>query len=290
MKEGFNLIHYIENDFLKIGVKEFGCELTSIYSKENNFEYLWQGDPTYWAGQSPILFPIVGRLIDDKYFLNGKEYEMPKHGFARKMEWSFVSSDCGSMTFKLTETEDTLKMYPYCFDVVVTFSLEERTVRVSHDIVNKNDTVMYFSLGAHPAFNCAIGDKLVFDLPETLETEKIDLIKSLRMPETIPVLNNETDIIITKDIFNEDALILNGFNSENITLMSDKHSRKIKFNLGKAPYLGIWAKPGAPYVCIEPWCGVNDSYEKKDDFSQKDGINAVNAGGTYNFTWTAEIL
>lgn len=284
------MIHYIENEYLKIGVKEFGCELTSVYSKTNNFEYLWQGDPAYWAGQSPILFPIVGRLIDDKYSLNGKDYEMPKHGFARKMDWEFIGSDNSSMSFKLSETEDTLKIYPYHFDVVVKFTLDNNKLIVSHDIINKNDSVMYFSLGAHPAFNCAIGDKLVFDLPETLETEKIDLVRSLRMPETIPVLDNETDIIITKDIFNEDALILLGIKSENITLMSDSHSRTVKFNLGKAPYLGIWAKPGAPYVCIEPWCGVNDSYEKKVDFSQKDGINTVNPGRTYNFTWTAEIL
>lgn len=283
------MIHYIENEYLKIGVKEFGCELTSVYSKVNDFEYLWQGDPTYWAGQSPILFPIVGRLIDDKYCLNGEEYEMPKHGFARKMDWEFVGSDNNSMTFRLSETDETLKIYPYHFDVIVKFTLDNNKLIVSHDIVNKNDDVMYFSLGAHPAFNCAIGDKLVFDLPETLETEKIDLVKSLRMPETIPVLNNETDIIITKDIFNEDALILHGIKSENITLMSDNHSRTVKFNLGNAPYLGIWAKPGAPYVCIEPWCGVNDSYEKKDDFSQKDGINAVNAGETYSYTWSAII-
>lgn len=283
------MIHYIENEYLKIGVKEFGCELTSVYSKVNNCEYLWQGDPAYWSGQSPILFPIVGRLIDDKYRLDGKEYEMPKHGFARKTEWFFEGADASSMKFRLSETEETLAMYPYHFDVVVKFTLDGNKLIVSHDIVNKNDNIMYASLGAHPAFNCEIGDRLVFDLPETLETEKIDLVKSLRMPETIPVLNNETDIIITEDIFNEDALILHGIKSENITLVSDKHDRKVKFNLGNAPYLGIWAKPGAPYVCIEPWCGVNDSYEKKDDFSQKDGINAINAGETYNFTWYAVI-
>ncbi|MBE6747491.1 MAG: aldose 1-epimerase family protein [Ruminococcaceae bacterium] len=283
------MIHYIENEYLKIGVKEFGCELTSVYSKVNNCEYLWQGDPAYWSGQSPILFPIVGRLIDDKYSLDGKEYEMPKHGFARKTDWFFEGADASSMKFRLSETEETLAIYPYHFDVIVKFTLDGNKLIVSHDIVNKNDNVMYASLGAHPAFNCEIGDRLVFDLPETLETEKIDLVKSLRMPETIPVLNNETDIIITKDIFNEDALILHGIKSENITLISDKHDRKVKFNLGNAPYLGIWAKPGAPYVCIEPWCGVNDSYEKKDDFSQKDGINAINAGETYNFTWYAVI-
>lgn len=283
------MIHYIENEYLKIGVKEFGCELTSVFSKVNNCEYLWQGDPAYWSGQSPILFPIVGRLIDDKYRLDGKEYEMPKHGFARKMEWTFEGADASSMKFRLSETEETLAIYPYRFDVIVKFTLDGNKLIVSHDIVNKNDNVMYASLGAHPAFNCEIGDRLVFDLPETLETEKIDLVKSLRMPETIPVLNNETDIIITKDIFNEDALILHGIKSENITLISDNHSRKVKFNLGNAPYLGIWAKPGAPYVCIEPWCGVNDSYDEKDDFSQKDGINVINAGETYNFTWYAII-
>ncbi len=282
------MIHYIENDFLKIGVKEQGCELTSVYGKKEDFEYLWQGDENIWAGQSPILFPIVGRLIDDKYSLDGKEYEMPKHGFARNMKWDFFCSDEKSVTFILTETEETLKMYPYLFDVKVTFSIDKNKLIVSHDIINKNDRVMYFSLGAHPAFNCEIGDRLTFDEKETLRTEKIDLVKSLRLPETIPVLNDEKDIIITKDIFNEDALILHGISSENITLNSDKHSRTVKFNLGGAPYLGIWAKPGAPYVCIEPWCGVNDSTEKKADFSLKDGINAIESNENFNFTWTAE--
>ena len=284
------MIHYIENDFLKIGVKEYGCELTSVYGKKEQTEYLWQGNPDIWAGQSPILFPIVGRLIDDKYYIDGKEYTMPKHGFARKMNWSFLSGNEASMTFILSETPETLSIYPYSFDVKVTFSIEGNTLSVSHDIVNKNDKVMYFSLGAHPAFNCKIGDILTFDENETLETEKIDLVRSLRLPETYPVLNNERDIVITEDIFNEDALILHGIKSEAVTLHSKNKPGKIVFSLGNAPYLGIWAKPGAPYVCIEPWCGVNDSTEKKDDFSQKDAINALEANGTFNYTWSAEFI
>lgn len=282
------MVHYIENDYIRIGVKEQGCELTSIYGKKEQTEYLWQGNPDIWEGQSPILFPIVGRLIDDKYYLDGKEYTMPKHGFARKMKWGFLSADEKSMTFILSETPETLSIFPYSFDVKVTFSLNENKLSVSHDIVNKNDKVMYFSLGAHPAFNCKIGDVLTFDESETLESEKIDLVRSLRLPETYPVLNNSRDIIITDDIFNEDALILHGIKSKNITLSTD--GAKIKFNLGNAPYLGIWSKPGAPYVCIEPWCGVNDSTDKKDDFSQKDAINALEAGSTFNYTWTAEFI
>lgn len=282
------MVHYIENEHLKIGVKEFGCELTSVKSKKTGFEYLWQGDEKIWAGQSPILFPIVGRLIDDKYTLDGKEYEMPKHGFARKLKWEFLEANETSMKFILSDSEETLKIYPYHFDLVVTFTLEGNKLKVSHDVINKNEGVLLFSLGAHPAFNCEIGDKLVFSEKETLSTVKIDLVNSLRLPETFPVLNDETDIVITKDVFNEDALIFSGMKSDFVTLKSDNHSRTIKFNLGSAPWLGIWAKPGAPYVCIEPWWGVNDSQIKKDDFSEKDGINAVSAGESCCFTWTAE--
>lgn len=282
------MIHYIENDKLIVGVKEFGCELTSIKSKESSYEFLWQGNPDVWSGQSPILFPIVGRLIDDKYYLDGKEYTMPKHGFARKMPWEFIGKTDNSMSFLLRDTEETRKIYPYSFEVTVTYTLKDKSLVVSHDIKNCSDNIMYFSLGAHPAFNCAIGDVLSFDVNETLYTEKIDLENSLRLPEKLLVLNNEKDIIITEDIFNEDALILSDIKSENITLKIKECNRKINFNLGSAPYLGLWAKPGAPYVCIEPWCGINDSQIKKDDFSKKDGINSIASGNTYNYTWKAE--
>ena len=282
------MIHYIENEKLIVGVKEFGCELTSIKSKETGYEFMWQGNPDIWAGQAPILFPIVGRLIDDKYTLNGKEYEMPKHGFARKMPWKFLGADGNSMSFVLKDTAETREIYPFEFDLVVTYTLDGNSLKVSHDIRNNSKNTMYFSLGAHPAFNCTIGDVLSFDENETLYTEKIDLIKSLRLPDKTLVLDNEKDIVVTKDVFSEDALILSDIKSENITLNLSEGNKKIVFNLGGAPYLGIWAKPGAPYVCIEPWYGVNDSQIKKDDFSQKDAINSVASGDIFNFTWKAE--
>lgn len=282
------MVHSIKNNKLEVTVKEFGAELCSIKDAQSGFEYLWQGNPSVWSGQSPILFPIIGRLIDDKYTLNGAEYEMQKHGFARKMKWDFVSANSVSVTFKLSETSDTLKSYPYHFDLFAEFSLDRNRLTVKHTVVNNSNRIMYFSLGAHPAFNCEIGDILRFDKKETLATEKIDLVKSLRQPVKFPVLNDETDIVITKDIFAEDALILSEIKSNCVTLLSEKHSRKVRFNLGNAPYLGIWAKPGAPYVCIEPWYGVNDSTEKKADFSLKDGINSIEPSGKFEFTWWAE--
>ena len=282
------MLYTVENEFLKVAVNDRGCELSSVYSKQAGYEYLWQGDPAVWSGRSPILFPIVGRLIDDTYRLNGVSYEMPKHGFARKMDWQLLSQEEDMISFILSETEETLARYPYRFDLIVTFVLEGRSLRVTHTVVNKNDGVIYFSLGAHPGFNCAIGDKLVFDEPETLFSEKIDLVRSLRLPETFPCLQNDTTITITKDVFNEDALILHGIRSKHITLKSDRHDRTVRFDMGGSPYLGIWAKPGAPYVCIEPWFGVNDSTEVKNDLSDKDGINALAPSEIFTCEWIAE--
>lgn len=282
------MVHYIENDCLKVGVKEFGAELTSVCSKKSGYEFLWQGKPEIWSGQSPILFPVIGRLLNDSYTLNGTDYTMPKHGFARKLPWKLHSRSENSMSFILSDSEETRPCYPYSFELIVTFTLCRNSLSVEHRVINKNKCDMYFSLGAHPAFNCEIGDSLVFDSNETLDTIKIDLEQSLRLPETYPVLRNEKEIIITNDIFNEDALIFEGVKSKTITLKSKSSARRIVFDLGNAPYLGIWAKPGAPYVCIEPWCGVNDSKEKKADFSQKLAIQKARPEQDFVFTWKAE--
>lgn len=279
--------HFIENEYFRIGVKEMGAELTSVYSKENDFEYLWQGNPDIWNGQSPILFPIVGRLTDDKFALDGKEYSMPKHGFARRKHWDFLGSDGDSMSFRLCDDEETRKLYPFSFEFIMTFTLEGNKISVKHEIKNMGDRTMYFSLGAHPAFNCNIGDKLVFSEKEALEAFKIDLEKSLIIPETIPVMNNETDLIITEGIFKEDALIFEGVKSDFVTLQSE--NRSVKFTLGGAPYLGIWAKPGAPYVCIEPWWGLNDIKDKKVDFTEKVAINKLVSGDTFKYIWSTEM-
>ncbi|MBO7319150.1 MAG: aldose 1-epimerase family protein, partial [Clostridia bacterium] len=131
------MIHYIENENLIVGVKEFGCEIASIKSKKTGYEFMWQGNPDIWGGQAPILFPIVGRLIDDKYTLDGKEYEMPKHGFARKMPWLFLGAQDNKIKFRLSDTAETRKFYPFEFDLTVTYTLNENVLIVSHEIKNK---------------------------------------------------------------------------------------------------------------------------------------------------------
>ncbi len=283
------MTYFISNEYLEAGIKSYGAELTSLKSKESGIEYLWQGNPDIWYGQSPVLFPIIGRVLDDIYYLNGKEYTMPKHGLFRKREAQVVEQSTDRITFVEKDDEETLKIFPYNFEVYVTFELIGKSLKCTFKVVNMTNDVMYFSIGGHPGFNCSIGDRLVFDENETLSTIAIDT-ECLRNGKTIPVLDNEKNITVTKDIFNNDALIFTGIKSKHITLESDSHCRKVKFDMGECPYLGIWAKPGAPYVCIEPWWGVNDDHTRKSDFSQKECIQSVGSNDSFDCYWQAEII
>lgn len=283
------MFYTIENDYLTAQINDAGAELHSIVNKENGVEYLWQGNPDIWYGQSPVLFPFIGRLLDDKYRYNGKEYTMQKHGFARKRTFEVVSCEKNEAVFVLRSDDTTRPDYPFEFELYVKFTLVGKVLRATHTVVNQTDGEMYFSLGGHPGFNCAMGDYLEFDLPETLDTETIDS-ESIRIAEKTPVLRNEKRITITEDIFKNDALILSGIRSKAVTLRSDKHDRAVRFTFGDVPFLGIWAKPGAPYVCIEPWCGVNDDRNKRADVSEKEGIVRLPKGGVFDLVYTAEII
>lgn len=282
------MFYTIENEYLSAQINDMGAELHSLVTKDDGFEYLWQGNPDIWYGQSPVLFPIIGRVLDDKYYIDGKEYTMPKHGLFRKRDAELFEKTDNSMTFLQKSDDETIKIFPYEFEVYVTFELIEKSLKVTHKIVNKSENIMYFSIGGHPGFNCEIGDYLLFEKNENLDTVEIDT-ECLRTGKTIPVLRDSNKIIITEDIFNNDALIFTQMKSEYVTLASDNHSRKVKFDYSDCSYLGIWAKPGAPYVCIEPWWGVNDSHERKADFSEKDAIISLDSGNTYKCYWCAEI-
>lgn len=279
------MYYKIENEFFTCEIDDMGAQLHSLKLKENGKEYIWQGNPDIWYGQAPVLFPIIGQLINDKYRYNGTEYTMPKHGLARKLLFKVKECADAKAVFSLESDENTLKSYPFEFEYLVSFELCGKALVNTMTVVNKTDGEMYFSVGAHPAFNCKVGDIIEFEKPETLSTERIDK-ENLIIPEKFPLIENSREIEITKEIFEADALILSDIQSEKLTI---KGENEVEFTFGKCPFLGIWAKPGAPYVCIEPWYGVNDGREVKDDISQKRGIQHLNKGETFEFSWTAEI-
>lgn len=280
------MFYKIENEFLTCEIDDMGAQLHSLVSKENGKEYIWYGKTEIWYGQAPVLFPIIGQLINDKFFYNGKEYTMPKHGIARKLPFKVKECSGAKAVFSLESDENILKGYPFEFELLVAFELCGKKLVNTMTVINKTDGEMYFSIGAHPGFNCNIGDVIEFELPETLETERIDS-DNLLIPEKFPVIENSSEIEITEDIFKKDALILSDIKSEKLRI---KGENEIEFTFGKCPVLGIWAKPGAPYVCIEPWYGINDGREVKDDISKKRGIERLGKGETFEFDWVAEII
>lgn len=267
-----------------------GAQLHSFKSKEDDHEYLWQGNPDIWYGQAPVLFPVIGQLKNDEFLYDGAAYPLAKHGFARKSQFTATDVDGSRAVFILRSSEETLKMFPFEFELEVCFELVGRAIKVTQSVKNMSDKTMYFSLGAHPGFNCRIGDYLEFEESEEgAQAEKIDKENIIIGTKFNVDLVDGKKLYLTPDLFNEDALIFSDLNSGVVTLKSDVDDRTVRFDFGEAPFLGIWAKPNAPYVCIEPWYGINDDRIRYDDISQKRGIESLEPEDSFDLVWIAEI-
>lgn len=279
----------IKNELISVSVKQYGAELSSFKSLSTGRQYLWQGNPDVWYGQSPVLFPIVGTLLNNEYKSNGKQYIMHRHGIARKHDFKLKEQGDAFMILTQSYNEKTLESYPFKYTLSLEFRLEGKKLTVKHIVKNNGDEDMYFSIGAHPGFNCKIGDVLEFEKEENdVINEMIDsdsILYDKHFPS--PIVNKI--FTIDEHIFDKDAHVLSNLKSKKCTLKNKEQGSEIEFVFGDAPYLGLWAKPAAEYVCIEPWYGINDSRDKKDDISQKRDIQKLPAGEEFEFSWSAEI-
>lgn len=278
---------YIENENFRLGAIPTGAELRSFVDKRGEaYEYLWQGG-SVWNGCSPLLFPVVGKLKNDAYTLNGREYTLEKHGFARKMDFDVEAHTADSITFLLTDSSATREGYPFAFELRVCFSLLPNGFVMTHTVKNTGDDTMYFSLGAHPGFQCAMGDRIVTDETETAAAYKLDE-NFLRGAVQQPVFDESRELVITPELFEKDALIFDGLRSAGGSLVR-ANGRNVHVDFGGAPCLGIWAKPAAPYVCIEPWYGIDDAWDAGGDIAKKHRIQSLAAGGEFAFAVTVTV-
>ncbi|MFI5134350.1 MAG: aldose 1-epimerase family protein, partial [Chitinophagales bacterium] len=202
---------HIENDYLKIEVKTKGAELDSIFSKKNELEYLWSGDPNFWGKKSPVLFPIVGTLKENKYFFDGKEYHLSRHGFARDREFEMENHSGNEITFLLKSDEATREVYPFDFEFRITYSLQRNALHVTYDVRNTGEHEMFFSVGGHPAFKVPLAEGTSFnDYYLEFETEE-KLHSHVLSPdgvftgETQLVPMNGNKLQLTRDLFINDA-------------------------------------------------------------------------------------
>lgn len=292
----------LKNDKLSIGINTMGAELTSILNLNTNEEMLWQGDPTYWKRQAPILFPIVGSVWNNKYIYNGITYEMSQHGFARDMEFTLVSNDEQTAVFELQSSEATKKMYPADFVLQISYTLIDNTVKVGWLVSNKNEKdIMHFQIGAHPAFNYK-GYNPDADIQGWLSLRPIDFTYRLsKITEKGCISNDITeikydneyhDIAIKKDTFKDDALILEDSQTSHITLLDANRVPYLRM-IFDAPVVGLWSPRKdeyAPFVCIEPWYGRCDTVGYDGEFAHRDWMLHLNPQESFRTSYIITIL
>ncbi len=286
----------IENNDLRVVIKAHGAELYSIRHKTHQLEYLWQGDAAFWGKKSPILFPIVGGLKDSRYVYEGKTYHLPRHGFARDKTFTIEQQSANKATFLLTSDEETLKNYPFPFELRVHYALKDNTLSVTYAVKNTGKGALYFSVGGHPAFN----------VPLVAETAYTDYRIELNAAETLgryplskngllelnpnPFLENTDNIPLHPSLFYEDAVVLKHSSAQSMAIVSDKTPHGLQMTFDGFPYFGIWAAKDAPFVCLEPWCGIADSVNTTHDLTEKEGINALVSGGSFERTWVVSFF
>lgn len=288
--------YQIENENLLVEIKHCGAELCRIYGKQTQQEYMWNGDAQVWGGTSPLLFPIIGLMKDNKYIYKGKSYDMPKHGFVRgSNDFTLVNKTTDSVTLAYKYSEETLQIYPFKFELQITFSLEGHKLEINHKVCNLGEEEMLFSIGGHPAFKCPLNEGeryedyyIEFDTTETAEACQINK-DGLLLESTLPIINNTNKLELHPEIFANDALMFKYMKSTSASLKNTVNNTVIKVTYPGFDYLGLWAKPHANFVCIEPWMGINDALNSNGQLNDKEGICTVDALSELSASYSVEI-
>ncbi len=280
----------IKNDELTVKIKSLGAEITSVTDNSGK-EYIWEGNPEFWDGQAPILFPIVSGLLDGKYTYMGKTYEMGMHGFAQNLEFTVEEQSESSATFLLTSNEETLKVYPFEFEFRVKFILDGRKLIGELITDNKTDGEMLYNVGSHEAYKIdgSIEDySIVLDENETLSRYEVLPVGGIS-EKAIPCFENSRELKLNDDYFTVDALIFFDMKSRGLALRNDRDGSQIHVDFPKCDTILIWRRPKAPFVCIEPWAGAPIvPWKKTYELTEKFRIRTLKKGESETISHTIE--
>ncbi|MGL5417576.1 MAG: aldose 1-epimerase family protein [Clostridium sp.] len=290
------MIYDLENELIKITASTFGGELHNITSKIDNTEFLWNGNPEYWKYHAPILFPTVGKVMNGEYKVNNETFKLPQHGLARISEFNLIEQSSTSLLFSLTFSEDTLKVYPYKFELMIKYELLDNKIIITYTVLNKDSREIFFSIGAHPAFMCPLMpeetmEDYYFELNKKETSSLLTLNKDGYFSrEKLPFLNNENIIALKKDTFKNDALIFDDLKSNIVTLKSRNHNKSLSMDFTGFPFMAFWSMPtGAPFVCIEPWFGHSDYEDFNGELKDKEGIQKLDINESFKCSYTLTI-
>lgn len=268
---------------IEIQSKKLGAELTSI--KFNGKEMLYQGGA--WNRHAPILFPIVGKLKNDETIINDKIYKIGQHGFARDMEFKELEKNEREHKYLLESNENTLKMFPFKFSLYVSHIIEENKVITKYKVINKDNKKMIFGIGGHPAYICDYSSgryKIEFDKIED-NIKFMNLENGLILEKEATNILSDNSIKLNKDSFMNDAIIMKNMNSDKVYL-KENEKKILEFDFTGFPYLGLWAKIGAPFVCIEPWMNTADMVNTNGRLETKENILELEPGEKFECNYS----
>lgn len=281
-------MHSLENEFLKVSVADAGAELSSVVDKESGLERLHDGNPDVWNRHAPILFPFVGKVVGGTYRIGEKEYEMKtQHGFARDMEFTFVEADENHVVHKLLPTENTRKVYPYEFELVVTHELNKenpRVLNVTWEVKNNSDGKMYYFIGGHPAFTTVEADPKAKE-DYYLKFTGCDAIEYFGVSDATgfatPADTKKADLDNGLLKFNDDVyitLIFDDFAFDKVSICRPDKTPYVTMECSEFTSYGIWAKKNGNFICLEPWAGRTDDDGFTGTIDEKFGAIALEAG------------
>ena len=279
----------LKNEYLTAKFNELGAELKSLTM--GGKEYIWPGHPDIWKSSCPVLFPVCGGLKEDKYIYKGKAYPMTRHGFARTRLFQVESQTNTKVVFLDKADEKTKAVYPFDFELRLIYTLKERSLQIEYEVKNNSAETMYFSIGSHEGYFTPEGVEdydVIFPQKETLNTYV--LCGTILSNETMPILRDQNILPIYEKYFMIDTLIFKNIQSHSATLRNRKTGRAIRVDFPDAENFMIWHKPGAPYLCLEPWNGIADILGSSFAIEEKEGIQTLPAGQTYHNTHTITIL
>lgn len=263
-------------------IDPLGAQLSSLRDR-GALDLLWDGDKAVWAGRAPLLFPIVGALAGGVYRLDSKTYALPRHGFARGKLFTVEKTSPSGAVFKLGADDATLQVYPFRFELTMSFEILGPTLSMDALVRNLGDVDMPASFGYHPALRWPLpfgrprsAHFIQFESDEPAPARRID-DGGLLKPEGIATPIVQRRLPLTDDLFREDVLIFDQIKSRSATYGSDQGPR-IQVSFPDSPYLGVWTKPGAQFICIEPWHGITDIAGFTGDFREKLGVFILKGG------------
>lgn len=279
----------LKNDKITVKINELGAELKSLFA--GGREYIWCGRDEVWAESSPLLFPICGGLKDDKYTFNGKEYIMPKHGYGRKTLFEVESATDTEAVFLHKSNDETKKCFPFDYELRIIYSIDGYALKTEYKVDNKSGETMYFSIGSHEGYYTPEGIEdydVVFPQNETLSSYV--LYGNLLSDQKLPIIKDTNILPLYDKYFTIDALVFKDLKSRSAILRNRKTGKAVKVDFDYAPYFLLWHKPNAPYICLEPWDGVQDIVGSDYDITKKEGIIALDADKTYSGVHTITVI